>query len=208
MEHQPSWVDYRAFSDSDEPDAAQGPSTSLSPSLAALLPDLMPGRGQQPSTSGVFSNAVPATALPSAYSVEAGFKELPPHELHERLATGQVSLLLDVRSRAEFESGSIAGALNLPLDPQLSDAVRAGSLDEYRQRPVAVVCASGSRSAQATVRLSKVYGFKNVVNVTGGMQAWVREGLPVHVMAQRPATGGCGCGGGGGSGGCKSKPAA
>jgi rhodanese-related sulfurtransferase len=50
---------------------------------------------------------------------------------------------------------TIAGAVNVPLDV-LSDAVRAGQLDEFIDGHVAVVCASGQRSAQATVRLSKV----------------------------------------------------
>jgi rhodanese-related sulfurtransferase len=56
---------------------------------------------------------------------------VPPHELAERLATGQVALVLDVRSRAEWEAeGHIAGAVCLPLDPELSQVgagVRAGT---------------------------------------------------------------------------------
>lgn len=48
-------------------------------------------------------------------------QEVPPHELAERLATGQVALVLDVRSREDWEAeGHIAGAVCLPLDPELS----------------------------------------------------------------------------------------
>lgn len=122
------------------------------------------------------------------------------------MATGQFSLLIDVRSQQEFDGGHVDGATHLSMDPDLSAAVRAGSLDEFRDRPVAVICGSGMRSGQATVRLTKVYGFTNVTNVTGGMMAWTREGLPVKVNQQRS---GCGCGssGGGGGGGCGSKQA-
>lgn len=90
---------------------------------------------------------------------------------------------------------TIPTAVNVPLD-MLSDAVRAGQLDPYHSSSIAVVCASGQRSAQATVRLSKVFGFSNVVNVTGGMSAWqsMQAGLS-------GSGGGCGCGGNG-SGGC------
>jgi rhodanese-related sulfurtransferase len=129
-------------------------------------------------------------------------QEISAVELEERLATGQFSLLLDVRTREEYDSGHIAGAVNLPLNTDLSSTVRSGSLDEFRDRPVAVICGTSTRSGQATVRLTKVFGFSNVVNVTGGMQAWERGGLPV----QRPVRSGgsCGCGSsGGGGGGCK-----
>ncbi len=34
-------------------------------------------------------------------------------------------------------------------------------------------------SAQACVRLSKVYGFAHPINVQGGMLAWHFDGLPV-----------------------------
>ncbi|GIL72839.1 hypothetical protein Vretimale_4517 [Volvox reticuliferus] len=147
------------------------------------------------------ADGLAGTTSPSAYSPEAGFQEISVIELEERLATGQFSLLLDVRSQQEYDDGHITGAFNLPLDPDLSTAVRSGSLDDFRDQPVAVVCGSGMRSGQATVRLSKVYGFSNVTNVTGGMMAWAREGLPVKVHRQRGGSS-CGCGSGGD---CKSK---
>lgn len=92
---------------------------------------------------------------------------------------------------------AIPTAVNIPLD-MLSDAVRAGQLDPYHNSSIAVVCASGQRSAQATVRLSKVFAFQNVVNLTGGMAAWeeLQQGLK-----SSSSGGGCGCGSSG-SGGC------
>ena len=56
--------------------------------------------------------------------------------------------IIDVRTRGEFAGGRVPGALNVPLD-ELSDAVRAGRLDDFRARPLAVVCQIGMRSAQA-----------------------------------------------------------
>lgn len=91
---------------------------------------------------------------------------------------------------------TIPTAVNIPLD-MLSDAVRAGQLDPYHTSSIAVVCASGQRSAQATVRLSKVFGFSNVSNLAGGMAAW----QALTAAGGGGGGGGCGCGGGG-SGGC------
>ncbi|KAG2442828.1 hypothetical protein HXX76_002907 [Chlamydomonas incerta] len=182
LETQP-WIDYRYDSDGEEVGVAVRP--------------------------GVRAGEAAAAGPSSAYSAEAGFQEVPPHELAERLATGQVSLVLDVRSRAEWEAeGHIAGALCLPLDPELSQAVRAGELDEYKTRPVVVICGSGRRSAQAAVRLSKVFGFTHVTNAAGGMAAWQAAGGQVQRAPPRPAggasAGGCGCGSsGGGGGGCQ-----
>ncbi|KAF8073142.1 TSTD1 [Scenedesmus sp. PABB004] len=139
-------------------------------------------------------------AVASAYEAEQGFREVSAAELDVALtAGGLVDLVLDVRSAAEFDAGpAIPGAVNIPLDT-LSDAVRAGRLDAYIDGHVAVVCAGGQRSAQATVRLSRVFGFRAVSNVAGGMAAWAAQ------QAQRAAGGGGGgggCGGGGGGCGC------
>jgi rhodanese-related sulfurtransferase len=90
---------------------------------------------------------------------------------------------------------TIPTAVNIPLD-MLSDAVRAGQLDPYHTSSIAVVCASGQRSAQATVRLTKVFAFKNVSNVSGGMSAWQQMQAEL-----KGGSGGCGCGSSG-SGGC------
>ncbi|GFR41210.1 hypothetical protein Agub_g1881, partial [Astrephomene gubernaculifera] len=178
LENEPSWIDYRAGSESDDPSTP-----ALSPESAALLQGARPGASralaavmpqlddddEEEQGEAAGRGQLPAGAIPNAYSPEAGFQEISPTELAERLATGQISLLLDVRSREEVAAGGmIGGALNLPLDPDLSAAVRAGSLEAFRERPVAVVCASGMRSGQATVRLTKVFGFSNVTNMAGG----------------------------------------
>ena len=58
--------------------------------------------------------------------------------------------------------------------------VRQGKLDAARQQQqLAVVCAAGIRSAQAAVRLSRVFKFPGVVNVAGGMNEWTQKGFPV-----------------------------
>lgn len=58
----------------------------------------------------------------------------------------------------------------------LSEELRSGRLDQHRERRVAVVCQSGRRSAQATVKLTRVFGWANVANVAGGTSAWLAAG--------------------------------
>lgn len=81
---------------------------------------------------------------------------LPPERIAELKARG--AQVVDVRTRAEFASGHAMASLNIPLD-QLSS--RLGELD--RNRPVLVVCASGSRSAAAASLLRNA-GFPDVHN--------------------------------------------
>ena len=102
-------------------------------------------------------------------------------ELRPQLERNQGLAVLDVRTQQEFNIGHVPGALNIPLD-SLSDAVRMGSLDNLKelQRTICVICASGGRSAQATVRLSRVFGFPDVVNVAGGTSEWINAGFPIE----------------------------
>ena len=86
------------------------------------------------------------------------------------------ALVLDLRPAAEFASGHILGARNLPL----ADLERrAGELDKYKAKPVILHCADGNRAGSA-VALLRRNGFANVVNLSGGYAAWQQAGLPVE----------------------------
>jgi rhodanese-related sulfurtransferase len=95
-------------------------------------------------------------------------------ELKRRLDAGERLFLLDVRSADEYAyDGHIVGAHLLPL-PAL--ALR---LDELpRDTPIICICRSGNRSGVAAEHLAR-QGFSDVTNLTGGMLAWARAGLPM-----------------------------
>jgi len=88
------------------------------------------------------------------------------------LSTRDDIQVLDVREPDEWAAGHIAGARHIPLG-QLGS--RAGELDP--QRPIAVVCRSGGRSARAVAAL--VAAGLPAHNVDGGMSAGAASGLPV-----------------------------
>lgn len=87
----------------------------------------------------------------------------------------QGALLLDVREPGEYEQGHAPGSTLIPLG-QLSS--RLHEIRAYVSRPVAVICRSGRRSAQAAEILSRA-GFTSVYNVQGGMNAWEAAALPI-----------------------------
>ncbi len=92
-------------------------------------------------------------------------------------------LLLDVREPNEFVAVRAPGALLLPTSMFLA------RIDELPvDRPLLVICQSGSRSAAVTGYLART-GRRDVVNVAGGMDAWQRAGLPVHRGPVEPGEG-------------------
>ena len=93
-----------------------------------------------------------------------------------QLINRQDALVLDVREQAEYAQSHIINARGLPLS-QLD--ARLGDIEKFKDKPVIVYCASGSRSATAAATLRK-HGFSNVVNLSGGFMAWQQAGLPVQ----------------------------
>ena len=143
-------------------------SLACPPSMALFVARLMCMHVQEHATKGCMSKVCCCAC--------AGFQEMTVEALHKQL--GSV-FVLDVRTAQEFSAGHVPGATNIPLDA-LSDAVRKGCLDAVREQTVAVICASGGRSSQATVRLSRVFGFPDAVNVTGGTNQWIGSGMPIE----------------------------
>ena len=69
------------------------------------------------------------------------------------------AIILDVRTKAEFETGHIRGAVNIPLDKLHANMNKL----KGKSKPVITCCASGSRSATAKGVLTN-NGFTNVHN--------------------------------------------
>jgi phage shock protein E len=86
------------------------------------------------------------------------------------------ALILDVRSEAEFGSGHVPGAINIPHDQLAS---RLSDLDSEMDRPVVVYCRSGKRAGIASAVLLAA-GYTNVLHLEGDMNAWQANGLPTE----------------------------
>ena len=97
--------------------------------------------------------------------------ELSPRQVAGLLARGEVQLI-DVREQYEWEAGRIEGARHVELERLSSQAT---SIE--RERPVVFQCRLGARSAMATAAFRSA-GW-DAYNLTGGIQAWVDDGLPL-----------------------------
>lgn len=116
-----------------------------------------------------FTLALPAATVKSRLLDAAG--------LFLDLQRGERWQLLDVRRRAEFAAGHVAGALHAELTPDLGAAPGLAALD--RQRPTAVICRSGYRASAALQQLEAL-GFTALGNVQDGMLGWQQNHLPVE----------------------------
>ena len=96
-------------------------------------------------------------------------------QVEELRARGGSVQLLDVREAAEWRAAHIPGSVHVPYHDIHS--LPAGIDPEW---PVAVICASGQRSAVGASLLQS-YGACEVLHVVdGGVPTWERLGFPVQ----------------------------
>ena len=121
--------------------------------------------------AGVFG----ADAVRRAAARGAALETVPQITVSElaRHVTANDVQVVDVRSENEWRSGHIATAQHVPLG-YLLDRLNEIPID----RPVIVHCQAGKRSAIAASLLKRA-GRRGVVNLTGGMDAWIEAGQSV-----------------------------
>ncbi|WP_374687745.1 rhodanese-like domain-containing protein [Promineifilum sp.] len=95
-----------------------------------------------------------------------------PDEAYRRLQADARVVIVDVRQPVETRAGVIPGAVLIPLTEF------GGRLAELpRDRPILTICRSSHRSPIAARQLKRA-GY-DVTDVSGGMIAWKRAGLPI-----------------------------
>ncbi|MFM1756999.1 MAG: hypothetical protein RL621_1986 [Bacteroidota bacterium] len=100
-------------------------------------------------------------------------KTISVDALKAKIDAGEKINLVDVREPHEHEAYNIGGIL-LPLGKV--QALETDDIDHLKNETVYVYCRSGNRSGQACLMLEP-YGFKDIINVSGGMLAW-QENFP------------------------------
>lgn len=91
--------------------------------------------------------------------------------------------VIDVRDGADFIKGHIESAINMPLD-KLGEQIAQSKINP--ETPVLVICQTGTRSTPACKLLTK-QGYTNVFCLTGGMQAWEDDKLPIKITSKNKA---------------------
>lgn len=97
-----------------------------------------------------------------------GVSPLSPWTMKMMVNQDNAPVIIDVRTRAEFESFHIPGAVNVPYPASLAELAAAAP---DSTTPIVVVCMTGHRSTPV-VRQMQQGGYTNVSNLTWGMMAW------------------------------------
>lgn len=102
-------------------------------------------------------------------------ERVSPGDFETRLAGGGTAgvQLIDVRTPREYNAGHIEGAVLLDISKR--DVFNNGIDALDKNRPVLVYCAVGGRSA-AAAKLLADKGFSQIVDLNGGINAWVDAG--------------------------------
>ncbi len=105
------------------------------------------------------------------------FPEITVTALGEKLKSDEKFILLDVRELSELDHAKVIDSrLQVtPMSRLAQEGVKALSESVLSQEiPVYVICHHGNRSMQVTGWLAQ-QGYKNVVNVSGGIDAYARK---------------------------------
>ena len=127
-------------------------------------------RGATSGTPGGTTSGARAQVADPAPDAEPQVGRMTAEGARRFLDSHPEALVLDVRNPDEWDDqyGHIEGARQIPL-PEL--AARAGEIAAWKEKPVMLVCRSGVRSQTAAEMLAG-QGFRQVINLEGGMVAW------------------------------------
>ena len=95
---------------------------------------------------------------------------ITPAALRRRLGERDAPVVLDVRTRSEFEAGHVPGAINIPFS---EIGTRAGEIPSKGRNELVVYCGHGPRAWIAAARLRQL-GYRQIIYLRGHWAAWRR----------------------------------
>jgi rhodanese-related sulfurtransferase len=106
---------------------------------------------------------------------KTSIREVSVNDVRKMIDNREKITILDVRDKEEFETGYIPGAINLSrgmLEFKISTLV------PDKNASIIVYCGVDLRGPLATETLNQM-GYKNAVNIIGGLKAWKAAGYPI-----------------------------
>ncbi len=96
------------------------------------------------------------------------FKNVSAEEAYKLISDDKEFIILDVRTKEEYDNGHIPGAKLVPVQVL---PMKVAELDKYKDKPILVYCASGGRSPKAVTILVN-NEFKNIYHLSHGISSW------------------------------------
>lgn len=100
------------------------------------------------------------------------YEDLDEVDFMEKYEADSDAVLLDVRTQEEWDSGYVAGAVNIDFfNPEFPNKLE--ELDKSKN--YFVYCRSGNRSGQACQLMASKGFTGELINLQGGMLAWTGD---------------------------------
>jgi rhodanese-related sulfurtransferase len=99
---------------------------------------------------------------------------MTPDALLAAIQSGRAPVIVDVRTRWEYDRGHVPGAIHVPFYVLL---VNRDEIPGPRDEPVVVYCEHGPRAGVAKLAL-RLAGFTDVRYLDGHMSGWKERRLP------------------------------
>lgn len=118
------------------------------------------------------ANTVMEKEMPLAVEspAPAEYRKITPEEAKARMDSGEEVLILDVRTKEEYDAGHIPSAILLPNE---EIGIEAPELLPDKDAQILIYCRSGRRSAEAAYKLVAL-GYTGVYDF-GGIIDWPYE---------------------------------
>ena len=127
-------------------------------------------------SSQVFAAAAVKGPMDFVNAAKAQIVEVSAAQVKADLDAGKKFILLDVRSKEEFDAGHLPNAINISrglLEFQIGQAI------PDKNANIILYCRTGARSALTTLVLNEM-GYTNAKNMAGAFKAWGTAGFPVY----------------------------
>jgi rhodanese-related sulfurtransferase len=109
------------------------------------------------------------TQLPST---TISYGDVTVEEAKSLIESNSSLLIIDVRTREEYDSGHIEGAILIPVN-ELEDR-----LDELsKEEELLIYCRTGNRSSNS-VNILNANGYTKIFHLKDGITAWIQAGYP------------------------------
>lgn len=105
------------------------------------------------------------------------FESIPAKQFSEKIKATPKPQILDVRTKAEFETGHIENAINIDWNAANFDD-KINIFD--KTKPIFVNCQLGGRSKKAANKLV-LLGFNTIYELDGGIASWIANDFLIKI---------------------------
>ena len=147
----------------------------IQPIFIIFMDQLIIFAGNHPVLSAAWAAIVVLIIITTIRIQMSPVKQISTQEL-TFLVNREEGVVVDIRTEKEFKTSRIIDSKNLVKEKVTNNDF--ATLENYKDKPIIVVCTAGITAATVASQMLKA-GFTKVSLLKGGMNSWVNAGLPL-----------------------------